>query len=85
MLEATHHIHKQNQKQNAGLLLNTLSLLSYNLKPNPGDDAAHSGLDLPTSNNAIKTIPTDTPQGQPDLGDPSLRLSSQGSLYCLDH
>lgn len=75
----------QNQKKNAGLLFNTLSLLAYYLKPNPGDDAAHSGLDLPTSINAAKTIPTDSPQDQPDLEDPSLRLSSQGSLYRIGH
>jgi hypothetical protein len=60
------------------LLVNSLSLCPYN--PNPGNGATHSGLVLLTSINIGKAIPTDIPQGPPDLEDPSLSLVSSAGL-----
>jgi hypothetical protein len=39
--------------------------------------AAHSGLNLPTSINLVKTTPTDMPTGKWNLDDPSLKLKKK--------
>lgn len=49
----------------------------------PGRGATHSGLGPPTSVNLIKTIPTDTPVGQPNVDSATPRISAQVILDCV--